>query len=259
MGLADFYLTQKVAIVVGARRGVGKEIALTFADAGANVVICDVIVEDGQLSSLSNEIQEMGRTCLPLQVDITKKNEVEGMVQRASDEFGKIDILVNCPALITARVPLYECEEEDWDKVMDVSLKGYVLSCQAVSKKMIGQKSGAIINVSGLGGIKPLRNTGAYPLAKAGVIMLTKQLAWELAQYKIRVNDICPWFVTTPISEVPRAQRGEKILCGIPLGRMGEARDISNAALFLASDASNWITGQTIILDGGHMIFDVTN
>jgi NAD(P)-dependent dehydrogenase (short-subunit alcohol dehydrogenase family) len=181
------------------------------------------------------------------------------MAHKVLEKFGSIDILVNCAAVITARVPLYQCKEEDWNQVMDVSLKGYVFSCQAVSKIMIKQKKGNIINISGLGGIKPLRNTGAYPLAKAGVIMLTKQLSWELAQYNIRVNDVCPWFVTTPISEVPRAQRGKEILSGIPLGRFGEARDISNAVLFLASDASSWITGQTFIIDGGHLIFDITN
>jgi NAD(P)-dependent dehydrogenase (short-subunit alcohol dehydrogenase family) len=259
MGLSDFYLTQKVAIVTGARRGIGRDIAVTFAEAGADVVVCDVVVEDHQLSSVANEIEKMGRSCLALQVDITKKDEVEGMAQRVSVEFGKIDILVNCPAVITARVPLYECKEEDWNKVMDVGLKGYVFSCQAVVKRMIEQKKGNIINISGLGGIKPLRNTGAYPLAKAGVIMLTKQLSWELAQYHIRINDVCPWFITAPISEVPRAQRGKEILSGIPLGRLGEAKDISNAVLFLASDASSWITGQTFIIDGGHMIFDITN
>jgi NAD(P)-dependent dehydrogenase (short-subunit alcohol dehydrogenase family) len=259
MGISDFYLSEKVAVVVGARRGLGKDIAMTFADAKASVAVCDVIVDDGQLASVSDEIHKIGRPSLALQVDSTRKTDVDNMVQKVVDKFGKIDILVNCAAIITKRTPLYECEEEDWQRVMDVNLKGYVLCCQAVSKKMIEQKKGNIINISGLGGIKPLRDTGAYPLTKAGVIMLSKQLGWELAKYNIRVNDICPWFVATPISEVPRSQREKDILSGIPLGRMGEARDISNAALFLASDASSWITGQTLIVDGGHLIFDVTN
>ncbi len=244
MSVSDFYLRQKVAIVVGARRGIGKDIALTFAEAGASVAVCDMVIEDHQLNSVAGEIQKMGKPSLALQVDITRKAEVEDMAQKVLEKFGKIDILVNCTAVITARVPLYECKEEDWSKVIDVSLKGYVFSCQAVSKRMIEQKKGNIINISGLGGIKPLRNTGAYPLAKAGVIMLTKQLSWELAQYNIRVNDVCPWFITTPISEVPRVQRGKEILSGIPLGRFGEARDVSNAVLFLASDASSWIHGE---------------
>jgi len=259
MGISDFYLSEKVAIIVGARRGIGKDIALTFAEAGANVAVCDVIADDGQLASVAEEIKNIGRSSLALQVDSTRKTDVNNMVQKVADKFGKIDILVNCAAIITKRTPLYECEEEDWQKVMDVNLKGYVLCCQAVSKEMIERKKGVIINISGLGGITPLKDTGAYPLTKAGVIMLSRQLGWELAKYNIRVNDVCPWFVATPISEVPRAQRGRDILSGIPLGRMGEARDISNAALFLASDASSWITGHTLIVDGGHLIFDDTN
>jgi NAD(P)-dependent dehydrogenase (short-subunit alcohol dehydrogenase family) len=259
MGISDFSLSEKVAIIVGARRGIGKDIALTFAEAGASVAVCDVVFEGGQLASVAEEIKKIGRPSLALQVDSTRKTDVNNMVQKVADKFGKIDILVNCAAIITKRAPLYECEEEDWQRVMDVNLKGYVLCCQAVSKKMIEQGKGNIINISGLGGIKPLRNTGAYPLTKAGVIMLSKQLGWELAKYNIRVNDICPWFVATPISELPRSQREKEILSGIPLGRMGEARDVSNAALFLASEASSWITGQTLILDGGHLIFDVTN
>jgi NAD(P)-dependent dehydrogenase (short-subunit alcohol dehydrogenase family) len=259
MGVSDFYLSEKVAIIVGARRGIGKDIALTFAEAGASVAVCDVTIDDGQLASVAEKVKKIGRPSLALQVDSTSKADVNDMAQKVGDKFGKIDILVNCAAIITKRTPLYECDEEDWQKVMDVNLKGYVLCCQAVSKKMIERKKGTIINISGLGGITPLKDTGAYPLTKAGVIMLSRQLGWELAKYNIRVNDICPWFVATPISEVPRSQRGKDILSGIPLGRMGEARDISNAALFLASDASSWITGQTLIVDGGHLIFHDTN
>jgi NAD(P)-dependent dehydrogenase (short-subunit alcohol dehydrogenase family) len=259
VGISDYSLTGKVALVVGARRGMGKDIALTFAEAGANVAVCDVIVQDGLLASVAEEIQKIGRLSLTLQADSSRKAEVENAVQGVMDRFGKIDILVNCAAIMAKRTLLYECEEEDWEKVMDINLKGYFLCCQAVAKNMIKQNKGSIISISGMGGIKPLRNAGAYPLSKAGVIMLTKQLAWELAKYNIRVNDICPWWITTPISEVPRTQRGEAILSGIPLGRIGEARDISNAALFLASEASSWITGQSLILDGGHLIFEVTN
>lgn len=259
MGIFDFYVSEQVAIVVGARRGIGKDIALTLAEAGANVAVCDIVVEDGQLASVAEEIQKIGRKSLALRVDSTRKKDVDNMVQKVADKLGEIDILVNCAAIITKRTPLYECDEKDWQRAMDVNLKGYVLCCQAVSKKMIKRRKGTIINISGLGGMTPLKDTGAYPLTKAGVIMLSRQLGWELAKYNIRVNDICPWFVAAPISEVPRSQRGKEILSGIPLGRMGEARDISNAALFLASDASSWITGQTLIVDGGHLIFHDTN
>jgi len=253
MDMSIFSIADRVAIVIGARSGMGKDIALTFAKAGANVAVCDIVTEDGALDSLAVEIRKIGRPSLALQVDASVKANVEAMVQQVVEEFGKVDILVNCAAIIT-RVPLYQCPEEDWNRVMDVNLKGYFLCSQAVSEYMIKRKSGNIINISGLGGISPLKSTGAYPVAKAGVMMLTKQLAFELAEHNIRVNDICPWFVATPISETPRRQWGKQIVSGVPLGRLGEASDISSAALFLASGASSWITGHSLVLDGGHLL-----
>ena len=253
MGISDFSLKDKVAIVTGARQGMGKDIALTFAEVGASLAICDVIIEDGKLLSVAKEIQKIGQPSLSFQVDISRRTDLENMVQQVVDKFRRIDILVNCAAIVT-RGPLYECEEEEWNRVLDIDLKGCFLCCQAVSKRMMEQKKGTIINISGLAGIKPHGDTSVYPIAKAGVIMLTKQLAWELAKYNIRINDICPWYITTPISERSRSQRGREILSGIPLGRIGNATDVSNAALFLASEASSWITGHTLILDGGHLL-----
>jgi 3-oxoacyl-[acyl-carrier protein] reductase len=247
MDMSIFSLTDKVAIVIGAKGGMGKEIAVTFAKAGASLAVCDIIGEDGELDSVAQEIRRLGQPSLSIQLDATRKADVERMVQRVLDQFGRIDVLVNCAAIIT-RTPLYQCEEEDWNRVMDVNLKSYFLCSQAVSKKMIEQQSGNIINISGLAGISPLKNTGAYPVAKAGIIMLTKQLAWELAEYNVRVNDICPWFVATPLSDTPRSLWGKQILSGIPLRRMGEGRDISNAALFLSSEALSWLTGHTFDL-----------
>jgi 3-oxoacyl-[acyl-carrier protein] reductase len=253
MRASSLTLAGKMAVVVGARRGIGKDIALTLADAGANVAVCDLNIEDGELTSVAEEIRKRGHESLAVKVDVCRKDDAENMVKQIVGKFGRIDILVNTAAIIT-RTPLYQCEEGNWDAVMDVIAKGYFLISQAVSRQMIEQKQGNIISISGVGGISPLRNTGAYPIAKAAVIMITKQLAWELAEYNIRVNDICPWMTNTPISETPRTLREKEILAGIPLGRMGEAADISNAALFLASDASSWITGHSIVLDGGHML-----
>lgn len=249
----DNSLSNKVAIVVGARAGLGREIALTFARAGASIAACDIVVEDGLLDALVGELKRLGRPCMGLQVDASRKGDVEKMVSEVVNRFGSVDILVNCAAVIT-RVPLHLCSEEEWDRVINVDLKSYFLCAQAVCRKMIDQRKGNIINVSGLAGISPLKNTGAYPVAKAGVIMLTKQLAWELAEYNIRVNDVCPWFVAAPLSETPRAKWGEQIVASIPLGRMGESTDVASAALFLASEASSWITGHTLVVDGGHLL-----
>ncbi len=248
-----FSLSNKTAVVIGAKQGIGREIALRFAEAGADLALCDINMKDGDLFSVAREIKTMGRKSLTLEVDASSKEEVRSMVSAIVQEFGRIDAMVNCVAIIT-RDPLYQTAEEDWDRVMSVNLKAHFLCCQAVGETMIQQKSGNMINISGLAGIAPLRNTGAYPISKGAMMMLTKQFACELAAFNIRVNDICPWYAASPISELPRTKWAEGILASIPLGRVGEPSDIANAALFLASEAASWITGQSLVVDGGHLL-----
>ena len=250
MAIPNFSMQGKVVVITGARRGMGKAFSLAFAEAGAEVVVCDKIVEDGALKVVANDIQKYGRRSLSVKVDTSIKAEVGDMVSKVIDEFGHIDVLVNSAAVII-RKPLVELEEDEWDTVVDVDLKGPFLCSQAVAKRMIEHR-----NMASRGAFKPNKNTGAYDIAKAGVVMLTRMLAVELASYNIRVNAIAPGPVKTEFNESvwsdpERLQASE---ARIPLGRWGEPKDIAGSVLFLASgDASGYITGHTILADGGIM------
>jgi len=254
MTIPSLSLNGKIAVITGGRRGMGRAFALAFAEAGAGVAVCDKVVEDGELSALSAEIKKMGRSSIALQVDITRKADVHNMVKRVEGELGGIDILVNNAAIII-RKPLIELEEDEWDQVVDIDLKGAFLCSQAVAKGMMERKKGNIINMASRGAFKPNKNTGAYDIAKAGVVLLTRMLAVELASYKIRVNAIAPGPVKTKFNESvwsnPEHLRASA--ASIPLGRWAEPGDIVGSALFLASDASSFITGHTILVDGGIM------
>jgi 2-deoxy-D-gluconate 3-dehydrogenase len=252
VGVSSFSLPGKVAIVTGGRRGIGKAIALALAEAGADIAVCDRVIEDGELEAVAGEVKRLGRRSLAVQADITKKADVDSLVERVVAEFGAIDILVNNAAM-NIRAPLLELREDGWDKVIDTDLKGYYLCSQAVGKIMVSQKRGNIINIASTAAMYAAPEMGAYCIAKAGVVMLTKILAVELAQYKIRVNAIAPFMVKTkfsqPLWDDPETLK--EIESGIPLGRLAEPSDIVGSVLFLASDASSYITGHTIIVDGG--------
>ena len=252
MGVAGFSLAGKVAIITGGKRGIGRAIALAFAEAGADIVVCSRVVEDGQLGAVAAEIQRLGRHSLAVQTDITRKTDVDNLVQRVMDEFGGIDILVNNAAM-NIMAPLLELREDGWDRIINTDLKGYYLCCQAVGKRMVDRKRGNIINMASTAAMKARQKMGAYCIAKAGVVMLTRVLALELASYNIRVNAIAPSTVKTKFSQPlwSEPETLKRIEAEIPLGRLAEPGDIIGTALFLASDASSYITGHTIIVDGG--------
>ena len=270
-------LEGKVALVTGAagERGVGRSIALTFAEAGADVAICDEVVDiyDRNLGAVAEEITKLGRRSLAIQADVSKKNDVDSMVQRVVDELGPVDILVNNAAILgPASNNAFDATEEEWDRVMAVDLKSHYLCSMAVGKGMMERKTGNIINFSSVNALAaPPRSSAArssYSASKAGVINLTKSLALEVGDYNIRVNVILPGAIETDmilhnryeagdtarpdvIDNPDRKQFGPGIGERIPLGRAAEASEMASVALFLASELSSYITGATIVVDGG--------
>lgn len=257
MYMPNFSLKGRVAIVSGARRGIGKAIALTFAAAGADVAICDKVVDGGELDSVAEEIQGLGRHSLALQTDISRKADVDNMVQKVLSEFGVVDILVNNAGIMVRRL-LIESTEDDWNSIMDTNLKGYFLCSQVVCQGMIKRKTGNIVNIASISGAKAQKGSSFYSISKAGVIMLTKTLAAELIEHNIRVNAIGPGMTKTGINEsiwrTPENFRKHIELLSwgkIPIGRLAEPAEQAATVLFLASDASSYITGSTIFVEGG--------
>jgi len=245
-------LSGRVAVVTGGRRGIGRAVALALAGAGADIALGDRTVDDGQLEAAAAEVKKLGRRSLAVKADITSKAEVDNFVRKVADELGAVDILVN-NAATNVRAPLLELPEDGWDRVINTDLKGCYLCSQAAGRIMVEQKRGNIINIASTAALRAAPQMGAYCVAKAGVVMLTKVLAVELGQYNIRVNAVAPYIVKTkfsqPLWSEPEALR--QIEAEIPMGRLAETGDIMGAVLFLAADASSYITGQTIIVDGG--------
>lgn len=242
-------LKNKVAIVTGSSRGIGKAIALAFAREGAKVVVNYVRSED-KAKELVKRIEALNSMGMAIKADVSKPEEVENMVNRVREKFGRIDILVNNAGIGAHLVKGSDIEK--WDKIMDVNLKGVFLCCRAVAKVMLKQKSGSIINISSIGGIRAGISSLYYSVSKAGVIMLTKCLALELAPY-VRVNSIAPGYIKTPM--MARTLSEEEIIKSIPLRRLGTPEDVANVAVFLASSDSDHITGQVIAVDGGRVIY----
>ncbi|MDD5038224.1 MAG: glucose 1-dehydrogenase [Dehalococcoidales bacterium] len=252
MALPSLSLKGKTAIVTGSRRGIGKEIALMYAEAGADVALFDVVVDDGLLAGVADQIKKMGRRALAIQTDVSRRTDVEKSVKQAESELGKIDILVN-DAVIMVRKPMIEATEEDWNKCFDVGLKGYFFCTTTVMKGMMKRKSGCIVNVASVAAFHSSVNRAAYSIAKAGIAMMTRQYAMELGPYNIRTNAIGPGLVPTPMNEDlrkdPELEKG--IAARTPLRRMGAVREVAAVALFLASDAASFVNGVTILVDGG--------
>ena len=250
-----FDLKNKVVIITGARRGMGRSHALKLAEAGAKVVVADISKEDCQ--KVADEIQKNKGEAISVKCDVSKKEEVENMVGQAIDKWGKVDVLVNNAGVIKFK-PFIELTEEEWDRTLDVNLKGYFLCAQAAAKEMIKKKSGIIINIASveMGQVgNGMPNIVDYCASKGGVVAMTEALTVELAPYNIRVNAISPGAIETPMSEAAKEnpQLLEQVLAKIPMRRMGKPEEVSNLVLFLASDESSYINGSTIVIDGGWM------
>ena len=246
-------LEKKVAIITGGGGDIGKAIALEFAGEGADVIISDIADNNEKLDALRADISEFGGTYQVIKTDVSNRVDVVNMVQQVRNIHGGIDILVNCAGVWIPGETLLECPEENWDRVMDINLKGCWLCCKEVGKVMAEPRKGVIINISSQVGITPGTGAGAYSISKAGMIMLTRQLALELGHLNIRVNALAPGVVKTGFNENiwKDPKIAEHLSSTIPLGRMAEPEDVAGAALFLASDESKYVTGDILTVNGG--------
>jgi 3-oxoacyl-[acyl-carrier protein] reductase len=242
-------LQGKVALVTGASRGIGRAIALELARHGAKVVV-NYAGNEAKANEVVNEIINMGGEAFAIQADVSKAEAVEQMVKEALERFGRLDILVN-NAGVTRDNLLMRMKEEEWDEVININLKGVFNCTKAVTRPMMKQRYGRIVNIASIVGVMGNPGQANYVAAKAGVIGLTKTAARELASRNITVNAIAPGFITTDMTDRLSEDIRAEMLKQIPLARFGEPEDIAKVVVFLVSDAANYITGQTIHVDGG--------
>ena len=246
-----FKLGNKVSIVTGASKGIGKAIAKIFAQAGTHVVCVSRTKDD--LNILKKEILNDGGSVSIYSCDVSNFDEVEGLIKNTVEEFSKIDIIVN-NAGITRDGLIMRMSDEDWNTVIDINLKGTFNAIKAVSRQMMKQRSGRIINISSVVGLKGNAGQANYAASKAGIIGLTKSSSKELASRGITVNCIAPGYIATDMTDQLTDKVKEEIINRIPLGYIGKTDNIAAAALFLASDEAEYITGQTISVDGRMVI-----
>jgi len=246
-----FDLTGKIAIVTGASRGLGKAMAIGLAQAGADIVITDVL----DTKKAVKEIESIGRKCFGIKVDITNKKQIDAMVKKTVAKFKKIDILIN-NAGVYFPTPVKDLPDKSWDTILDINLRGSMMCARAVGKQMIKQKSGNIINISSVAGIMAFGQSSAYNCSKAAIIMLTKTLATEWASYNIRVNAICPGIFVTDMTRGLLKDKGfqKMIKTSVSLGRHATPDELMGAAVYLASNASSYTTGHSLVADGGWTI-----
>ncbi|SMQ70322.1 3-oxoacyl-[acyl-carrier-protein] reductase [Bacillus sp. OV166] len=242
-------LEGKAALVTGASRGIGREIALELARQGANVAV-NFSGSEAKANEVVDEIKALGREAFAVKCDVSNSGEVAEMVKGTIDRFGKLDILVN-NAGITRDNLLMRMKEEEWDDVININLKGVFLCTKAVTRQMMKQRVGRIINIASIVGVSGNPGQANYVAAKAGVIGLTKTTAKELASRNITVNAIAPGFITTDMTDKLPEDVKTEMLKLIPLARLGEPKDIAKITAFLASDDSAYMTGQTLHIDGG--------
>ena len=249
----DFSLDGKVALVTGGSRGIGKAAALGLARAGADVVVASRKLPD--LEKVAEEIRGLGRKSLAVEVHVGRVEQIDNLVSKVKEEFGRIDILVNNAGTNPTMSQALEIEERAWDSIMNLNLKGLFFLSQAVARVMKEQGGGKIINISSTGGISP-DILPVYSISKAGVIMASKVMAQQWAQYNIRVNTVAPGLTRTQFSQAlwgnPDILQGA--MGRTPMQRIAEPEEIVGAIIYLASDASSYVTGQVLAVDGGATI-----
>ena len=249
MILDKFDLKGRVAIVTGASRGLGAGMAIGLAEAGADLV---VVASSARLQETVDKIKALGRRCIGVQADLIDTKVIPGIIEATLKEYGRLDILVNCAGIIR-RAPAIEFSEKDWDDVIQINQKSLFFLCQAAAKEMVKQKKGKIINVSSLLAFQGGIIVPSYTASKSAVAGLTKALANEWAALGINVNAIAPGYMATEMTEALQnsAERAPAILARIPSGRWGTPEDMKGLAVFLASDAAEYMQGQVIAVDGG--------
>lgn len=240
---------RKIVLITGGSRGIGKETAKVYAENGYDVAI-NYVSDRTDVEGIKKEFQDMGVKCLMIKADVSNEEDVNNMAEKVISEFGKIDVLVN-NAGITKDTLLMRMSKEDFDKVIDINLKGTFLVTKAVSKYMMKKRCGSIINLSSVVGVAGNSGQSNYSASKAGIIGFTKSIAKELASRNIRANAVAPGFIETDMTNVLKDEVKESIGNQIPLKRMGTAREVAEVIYFLGTEKSSYITGQVINIDGG--------
>ncbi len=257
INLSRFSLEGKVVVITGGSRGIGRAAAIGMAEAGADVVVTSRKLPD--LENVAAEVREKGRKALPIAAHIGKMDGIAAVVDQVMKEFGRIDVLVNNAGCTPAMGTIFDNEERLWDTIMNLNLKGLYFMSQAVARIMKEQGGGSIINVSSMDGYKPEPYVGIYSISKAAVIMATKSMALEMAPFNIRANSIAPGPISTKMldshwfhlpEEQAKAEKAE-MAKHVPLRRIGDPDEITGAMIYLASEASSFTTGETILIDGG--------
>jgi NAD(P)-dependent dehydrogenase (short-subunit alcohol dehydrogenase family) len=247
-----FDLSGACAVVIGGTSGLGREIALGLAEAGADVVASSRRVD--QVDEVAAEIEALGRRTLRLTSDVLQRETLEALHESVLEQFGAVDILVNS-AGITARLPTVSCPEETWQRIFDTNLLGTLRACQIFGATMLRQKKGSIINIASLASFVAFHEVAAYGASKAGVAALTRSLAIEFAADHVRVNAIAPGIFPTALNEelLYSTARGREEISRTPMGRFGRLTEVAGAAVFLASEAASFVTGEIVTVDGGYM------
>ncbi|HVO24547.1 MAG TPA: glucose 1-dehydrogenase [Candidatus Margulisiibacteriota bacterium] len=247
-----FDLTGRCAVVTGGSKGLGRTIAGALAQAGADVAIVSRTPAD--LQRAADELRAHGPRVLPVPADVTDEASIRAMVQQVIDQFGQIDILVNNAGVGATRA-VVEMEAADWDEVLQVNLRGPVLCCKHVGPHMIGRRTGKIINVASVLATRVARYMSAYCASKAAMVQFTRTLALEWIRHNIQVNALCPgYFLTDMNAEFFGSARGKQFVEALPIGRLGKPHELEGAAVFLASDATSYVTGAALYVDGGHTL-----